>query len=421
MRVLAVRVLMITALSAAAASTAAADAVTAWNIEALNAIRVERTPPPIASRALAIIHLAIYDAVNGIERTHAPYRVASDGPASASPAAAAIVAAQRTFSALFPSRLAAADALSAALLASIADGPQKQAGMAWGDSVARQILASRAGDGLDALLAPPIRSGPGAWQPTPPGLVPYLLPQWAIVTPFAMPVSSSNRPAGPPALDSARYAREYNEVKALGAAIGSTRTPEQDLIALFWADGAGTETPPGHWNTIARDVAGRAGQTLAEDARLFALLNVAMADAAICAWDAKYAYDFWRPVTAIRNGDTDGNPATAGDPAWSSFIDTPPFPDYVSGHSTFSGAAATVLAAFYGTDDIAFTTGSDFLPGVQRTFASFSAAAREAALSRLYGGIHFRSANEDGMAAGVSIGTFVFERLLLPKGNRSRH
>src|SRR5262249_42190225 len=144
--------------------------------------------------------------------------------------------------------------------------------------------------------------------------------------------------------------------------------------------------------------------TMEDNARLFALLNLAMADAAICAWDAKYNFDFWRPVTAIRNGDLDGNPATRADPTWNSFIVTPPFPDYVSGHSTFSSAAATVLTMFYGTDKIPFSSASDFLPGVSRSFSSFSAAAEEAALSRLYGGIHFRSANEDGLQAGLNIG-----------------
>ena len=172
---------------------------------------------------------------------------------------------------------------------------------------------------------------------------------------------SAVRPPGPPALDSAAWAQDYNEVKELGAATGSTRTPEQSLIAQFWADGAGTETPPGHWNSIARDVSERLETPLIEKARLFALLNVALADAAICAWDAKYTYAFWRPVTAIRNGDIDGNDDTVADPTWSSFIVTPPFPDYVSGHSTFSGAAATVLALFYRTDDVAFTATSDFL------------------------------------------------------------
>jgi hypothetical protein len=256
--------------------------------------------------------------------------------------------------------------------------------------------------------------------PTPPAFANYLLPQWGLVTPFAIPGSAAMRPAGPPALSTAKYAEEYDEVKAFGAAVGSARSPEQDLIALFWADGAGTETPPGHWNSVAHDVGAAMGTTMEENARLFALLNIAMADAAICAWDAKYTYHFWRPVTAIRNGDVDDNDATNADPGWSSFIATPPFPDYVSGHSTFSGAAATILARFFGTDEIAFTTGSDFLPGVARDFVRFSDAATEAALSRLYGGIHFRSANNDGLTAGVAIGEWTFERYMQPKETRSR-
>jgi hypothetical protein len=235
-----------------------------------------------------------------------------------------------------------------------------------------------------------------------------------------MSTSGHFRPLGPPALTSAKYAADYNEIKALGAAAGSTRTSDQSEIALFWADGSGTETPPGHWNSIAQQVGLGQGNTLEDNARLFALLNLAMADAAICAWDAKYSFDFWRPVTAIRNGDLDGNPATEADPAWRSFIVTPPFPDYVSGHSTFSGAASAVLAMFYGTDHIAFTIGSDFLPGVTRSFTSFSSAAEEAAVSRLYGGIHFRSATTDGLHAGLDIGTWAFAHFLQPKHNRSR-
>ena len=235
-----------------------------------------------------------------------------------------------------------------------------------------------------------------------------------------MATSSQFRPPGPSALSSARYAADVNEVKQMGAATNSTRTADQTQIALFWADGAGTETPPGHWNSIAQDVAAAKGNTLEENARLFALLNLAMADAAICAWDAKYSFNFWRPVTAIRHADTDGNPATEPDRNWSSLIVTPPFPDYVSGHSTFSGAAATVLAIYYGTDQVSFTSSSDFLPGVHRSFNSFSAAAAEAAVSRLYGGIHFRFANEDGLHGGLAIGHLAMHNFLLPKNKRSR-
>jgi hypothetical protein len=401
-------------------SAVRADVVTDWNTATLDAIRARRTAPPVASRALAILHLSIYDAVNGISRTHEQYRVQSTPPASASRIAAASAAAHGVLVALFPLDAAAFDALHGSILAGIADSPRKSAGVVWGQRVAAEYLAWRAGDGADSVVPAPSGSGPGAWIPTPPAFAPYALPHWGHVTPFVMIHGLQFRPLGPPALASAEWAEQYNEVKALGAATGSARTADQEQIALFWADGAGTETPPGHWNHIAQDVSAALGNTMEENARLFALLNMAMADAAICSWDAKYAFNFWRPVTAIRNGDTDGNPATEPDPTWSSFIATPPFPDYVSGHSTFSGAAATVLAVFYGTDAVAFTTGSDFLPGVFRSFPSFSAAAAEAADSRLYGGIHFRAANVDGLQAGVRIGERACTEFLVKKGNRSR-
>jgi hypothetical protein len=389
-----------------------ADVVTDWNSAALDAIRDGHTAPPIASRSLAIVHVSIYDAVNGIARTHQPYLVQSAVAASASREAAASAAAHQALVNLFPAAASSFDTLHATILATIPDGPQKTVGIVWGEFVANQILAARANDGSDAIVPPPGGSGPGVWVPTPPAFAPYLLPQWGFVMPFGMSSSSQFRPPGPPSLDSQRYAADYDEVKELGAAVGSTRTEDQTQIALFWADGAGTETPPGHWNSIAQSIAAAQGNTLEENARLFALLNIAMADAAISCWDAKYAFHFWRPVTAINFAEPELN--------WASFTVTPPFPDYVSGHSTFSGAAATVLALFYGTEDLPFTIGSDFLPGVYRSFPTCLDAAEEAAVSRLYGGIHFRSANEDGLQAGISIGEWTGTRYLQPKGNRSR-
>jgi len=390
-----------------------ADVVTDWNNAALDAIRVGHTAPPIASRSLAILHVSIYDAVNGIARTHEPYLVPSAVPASASREASASAAAHEALVNLFPASASSFDALDAVILATIPDGPHKTAGIVWGEFVTNQILAARANDGSNAIVQPPGGSGPGVWVPTPPAFLPYLLPQWGFVAPFGMMNSSQFRPPGPPSLDSQQYAADYNEVKELGAAVGSTRTEDQTEIALFWADGAGTETPPGHWNSIAQIIADARSNTLEENARLFALLNIAMADAAICAWDAKYTFDFWRPVTAIAFAEPQLN--------WMSFIVTPPFPDYTSGHSTVSAAAATVLPLFYGTEDLPFTTGSDFLPGVYRSFSTCLDAAEEAAISRIYGGIHFRTASEDALQAGIGIGQWTFTHYLQPKHNRSRH
>ena len=388
------------------------DVVTDWNNAALDAIRADRTAPPIASRSLAIVHVAIYDAVNGIARTHEPYLVPSAVSSSASRVAAASAAAHQTLVSLFPNHTSTFDALHAAILAEIPNGPQKTNGITWGEFVGTQILAARANDGSNAIVQPPGGSGPGVWIPTPPAFLPYLLPQWGFVVPFGMSSSSQFRPPGPPALDSQQYAADYEEVKELGAAVGSTRTEDQTEIALFWADGAGTETPPGHWNSIAQIIATTRGNTLEENARSFALLNIAMADAAICAWDAKYTYHFWRPVTAIGFAEPELH--------WMPLLVTPPFPEYTSGHSTFSAAGATVLPLFYGTEDLPFTTGSDFLPGVYRSFSTPFDAAEEAGVSRIYGGIHFHSANVDGLQAGSSIGEWTATHYLLPKGNHSR-
>ena len=391
---------------------ARADVVTDWNNAALDAIRAGNTAPPVASRSLAILHVSIYDAVNGIERTHEPYLVESVVQRSASRPAAASAAAHLALVNLFPSNASIFDALHAAILAAIPDSPHKRAGIVWGEFVANQILATRANDGSNAIVPPPGGSGPGVWIPTPPAFRPYLLPQWGFVVPFAMSSSSQFRPPGPPSLDSQQYAADYEEVKQLGALVGSTRTEDQTEIALFWADGAGTETPPGHWNSIAQIIAAARGNTLEENARLFALLDIALADAAICAWDAKYTFHFWRPVTAIAFAEPELD--------WMPLLVTPPFPEYTSGHSTFSGAGATVLPLFYGTENLPFTVGSDFLPGVYRSFSTPFDASEEAGVSRIYGGIHFHSANVDGLQAGSSIGEWTVTHYLLPKGNHSR-
>ncbi len=385
----------------------ASDLVLTWNDRALAAIKATSSPPPVASRDLAILQVAVYDSLNAIDRTGQPYAVDVLAQPSASREAAVASAAHRVLVALFPSQAATLDSQYTADLAAIADGKAENDGIALGNNVADQILALRTGDGSAATVTYTPKTGAGFWQPTPPALAAALLPQWASLKPFAMTSSSQFSPSNVPALTSQQYTDAFNEVKSLGAATGSTRTTDQTNIAKFWADGAGTITPPGHLNQLAHVVADQQGNTMAQNARLFAMLNVALADAAIMAWNTKYATEVWRPITAIRAADTDGNANTTADTAWTPLLTTPPFPSYVSGHSSFSGAAAAVLAGFFGKDNISFTLSSEDPSISARSFTSFSQAAQEAGMSRIYGGIHYQFDNQDGLAAGKSLGQYV--------------
>lgn len=394
------------------------DMVLDWNSILLDAVRVDRTAPPRSARIMAGVHAAIYDAVNAIDRTHSIYLVDAQADPSTSREAAVAAAAHRTLSAFFPAQQATFDAELTNSLATVPDGTSEDAGIALGQFVADQILAIRSADGGTDVVAYTPGSDPGDWVPTPPGFLPALLPQWPGVDTWAMTRPDQFRPDGIPELTSQEYTDAFNEVKEIGRVDSTTRTQDQSEIALFWANGAGTSTPPGHLNVMAQQAAMIRGNTLSENARLFALLNIAQADAAIASWDAKYATDFWRPVTAIRNADTDGNPDTVADPTWSSFVVTPPFPAYTSGHSSFSGAAAGVLAAFFGTDDITFTLPSEDPAAGDRTFTSFSEAALDSALSRLYGGIHWSFDNFDGLSSGTALGEFVADNFLLPDPNQ---
>ena len=291
----------------------------------------------------------------------------------------------------------------------------KRLGVAWGEKVASEIMLWRSTDGAAMPVAYTPGTRPGDWQPTPPAFAPALLPQWGDVVPFGLQSGDLFRPPPPPALNTAAWAADMNEVKRLGAINSTERTADQTIIAQFWANGAGTETPAGHWNRIAHSISDQRGLSLRQNARLFALLNIALADAAIVSWDCKFAYNLWRPVTAIRNADLDGNGATEKVADWTPLLVTPPFPEYTSGHSTFSGAASRVLEMFFGTDRITFTVDSDGTPGHFRTFTSIAAAANESGMSRIYGGIHFQSANVWGLASGRACGEYVSTRLLQPR------
>ncbi|MDB9489241.1 phosphatase PAP2 family protein [Dolichospermum circinale CS-534/05] len=390
------------------------DVVLDWNGILLNAIYEDKTTPPVASRNMAITQTAVFNAINTITGTYKNYHFTGTAPTIVSAEAAAASAAHQVLINLYPGQKSYFDNALTASLAEITDGTAEDNGVTFGRTVADAILTLRSGDGSSNTITYTPGTNPGQWQPTAPGFAPALLPQWGQVTPFALTSGDQFRPDGTPALNSAEYTTEFNQVKDLGSKNSTNRTAEQSQIAKFWADGSGTFTPPGHWNQIAQNVAATKGNSLVDNARVFALLNISLADAGIAAWDAKYTYNFWRPITAIQNADSDGNANTIADATWTPLLTTPPFPEYISGHSTFSGAAETILTGLLG-NNVSFTTNSLGTPGIYRTFSNFTNAANEAGISRIYGGIHFNSANVEGLATGRSVGNYVLENLLAPK------
>jgi membrane-associated phospholipid phosphatase len=389
------------------------DAVVGWNQAALEAIKTDKTSPPVASRNLAILETAVFDAVNGLTAFYNAYRVDQGIDPGASVEAAAAEAAYRVLTELYPTQKATFDGLLNSFLQDLPTGEFVDKGLAYGKAVAEAALAARSNDGSKTVVPYTVSSEIGKWQPTGLATAP-LLPQWGKVTPFALASGSQFRPDAPAALTSTEYAADFNFTKDLGSVNSTTRTADQTEIAKFWADGAGTYTPPGHWNSIASQLLSQNNATLVESARTLGLLNIALADAAIACWDAKYTYDAWRPVTAIRQANLDGNDATTVDATWQSLITTPPFPEYTSGHSTFSAAAATVLSELMG-DKVSFSTSSIGLPGITRSYTSFQQAAQEAGISRIYGGIHFMLANTNGLHCGEDIGNYVVDYLMQSK------
>jgi hypothetical protein len=387
--------------------------ITDWNSILLDAIRSAGTAPPIAARNMAMVHTAIYNAVNSIDGSHSLYKTQLEAPAGASEVAAASAAANQVLTSLYPEQQAKFDAMLTSSLATITNNQAKTDGIAVGVAAADQIIALRSQDGSNKMVSYTPTTAPGDWVPTPPAFANGLLPQWPEVDCFAMTNGSQFLPPGPPSLDSAEYAEEVNFVKEIGAKDSLTRTADQTAIAKFWADGTNTFTPPGHWNAIAEQVSTLADNSLEENARLFAMLNIGLADAGICAWDAKYKYDLWRPLTAIQQAEKDGNPDTITDANWQPLLTTPPFPEYVSGHSTFSGAADSILSYFFGEDFSFAEIGDPSGNGSLRKFNSFENAADEAGMSRLYGGIHFMSANQDGLKAGRDVGNYVIQNFLV--------
>jgi len=402
-------------------SAVCADAVLDWNAYAAKAIvTVGGQAPPRALIRLAMVHLAIYDAVNAIEG--APFEGYASVPAVNRPAseeAAAATAAHDVLVALFPAQAADLGALYAASLAALPDDIAKENGITVGQQAASAILIKRAGDGRDATVIYTPGSGPGVWVPTPPAFLGALAPETPFVQPFALKSASQFRPDSPFGLTSEEWAHDYNEIKALGSAVGSSRTPEQTDIARFWSD-----NPPLQWNRAWRALSMTKGLGLAENARYFAMLASASADALIACWDAKYFYNFWRPVTAIRAGDSDGNPETAPDPTWIGLIVTPNHPEYPAAHGCFSGASTETLKYLFGTDEISFSVDSNVtgLVNPVKTYSRFSAALTEVLDARIYGGMHYRNSTRVGANMGKQVSRYTTRHFFRPRkhhGNKT--
>ena len=393
------------------ASAPRADVVTDWNERAAATMLAEG--PAVAnsglatSRTMAILHIAMADALNSTAKRHAPYLAALPDAAGASAEAAAQAAARAVLVELYPKQKPMLDAALTTALGRVPDSAAKTAGIAAGERAAAAALALRKSDGLFG--------SPDTYRPaTAPGVyVPTVQPavnHVDLIKPFALPSVSQFRPGPPPALDSALWARDYNETKALGAANSPTRSAWQGETARFWVI---VGTPA--WNQAARALCASRSQplALADSARLFAQLNIAIFDAYLAVFDAKYQYHFWRPITAIRNGDRDGNDATERDAAWRTLIDTPLHPEYPCAHCTVDGAAGAVLKATFGNGTLPqFMLDYAAMLGVTRQYTSIQQLEDEVSMARIWGGVHWRNSNVVGLALGKSVGEYVLQNTL---------
>ena len=393
--------------------------VVSWNATLLTIVRTPGAQPATVhpTRSFAIMHVAIYDAVNAIDRTHKPYLVRLRGVSrSACQDAAAASAAHEVLVKLYPTFQPTLDAQLEQSLALLPDGPSKIEGITIGETVADQILAVRSNDGSNA---PPITfvfvNAAGGYQSTPPNFPPQ--PQftnWSHVTPFALESANQFRLGPPPALTSDAYTDAFNEVKSLGIAHSTTATSDQALTGSFW-NGA----IQNYWNEITQTATLRHALSTAQSARVFALLNLSFADGVIAFYDTKYTYNFWRPVTAIQDAAIDSNPQTIPDPAWLPEVGkTTPDPSYPGAHAVISAAGASVLNSFFGKKDFDFIVTSEVLPGVTRSFANFSAASDEATMSRIFAGVHFRTDLTSGRRMGSEVADFVIDDFLTPVNAR---
>ncbi|MCB1278730.1 PEP-CTERM sorting domain-containing protein [Prosthecobacter sp.] len=396
-----------------------ADLVTEWNALALTTMS-SSTEAPVMARDLAILQASIFNAsesIRGGYNTYGynAYSAPGAGPAGADYQAAMISAANTVMQSLYSGSSSDFTTLYNTQIGTIAAGQAKDDGIAWGITIANEVLSWRSTDGSAAAAS--ISYSPvgtvGYWQQTSPSGA--LLPGWGNVGTFTIPGAGgymTTLPGGSVSnyLLTGQYATDYNQVKDIGAAFSLTRTADQTNQAYFWAGGDGTVKMTGMWNQIAETVATNAGLSVADTARLLAAVNLAMADASIVAMATDYSTQFWRPETAIANGDIDGNGSTGVDVSWTPLINSPSLPEYVSLSATISQAAATVLAAYLG-DSVAFSLGSDIDGNgsidLTRNFTSFSEAANEAALSGIYGGTEFGTSVVDGQAIGTQVGNYV--------------
>jgi hypothetical protein len=399
---------MVFAAAALASPAATADAVCDWNTAAGEIIVGARMGPPPANRALAIVHTAVYEAVNAITRRYPVSTLKLDAASGASVDAAIAAASRTALAKLLPSQQSAIEAAYQAALAKVADGAAKASGIAVGEQAATAILAMRADDGAGAAEAYRPQTAPGVYVPT---MIPAVT-HWPQRRPWLMSSASQFRPGAPPALTSALWARDYNEIKNLGGKSNARRTVEQTQIGGFWE-----ATLPPIFNGIVLSIADAPGREITQNARLLAAVAQAADDALLAVFDAKYRYNFWRPVTAIRNGDLDGNDATERDASWTPFIETPLHPEYPCAHCTVAAAVGTVLQAEIGSGATPTLTTTSYLVkgGAARNWTRIDDLMQEVANARVYAGVHFRNSTEVGTAMGKQVGGLAVAKFLRPE------
>lgn len=389
------------------------DLVTDWNEIASREFEAVNQLPFVQTRSFALLHAAIYDAANSIEKRFSLYKISVDPPQDSSTEAAVSAAAFVVLSNLLPSRLGELEVEYSALLARIPSGPARSNGVRIGEEVARQTLEARKNDGADVTARYKPMSKPGVYIST-------TLPvgaEWGGVQPWLMRHGSQLRGSrGPPALKSPQWAEAYTEVKQLGARNSRQRTKEQTDIARFWAI-----TGPPSWNPIVRQLAQEPGRTLMQNARLFALVALGTADATIAVFDAKYAYHFWRPITAIRNGDADNNPTTTIEDGWLPLLETPLHPEYPCAHCITAAAIAVILTAEFGDDrSVSLTMKSPTAPGIVRSWPSFEAYSDEVSSARILAGVHYRFSTVAAAEMGREIGALALRDYFGPARGRVR-